>query len=139
MAKYNKRDPDKVHVVNGHPVIYNKVDKPITQWEAERGFKAAVNTMQTWATRAFRLAIATPPGDLDLRDYHLEHFEWELDNIAVWIGSMRQALEEAQGKQREQAKIDAMLALAERTTFPEEAATARRMAEERQRRQEPQA
>jgi hypothetical protein len=135
MTKYSKWDPDKVHMIQGYngrtyPVIYNRNDKPITQYDAEHHFEASINTMHTWAARAFRLAIADT--DSEMREYHLEHFEWKLDNIAVWLGSIRQALEEAQGKQREQEKIDKLLALAERTTFPAEAETARRLAAERQ-------
>lgn len=133
MTKYSKYDPNRVHTLNGHPVIYNKADKPITQWEAERGFKASVRTMHTWASRAFKLGVAAT--DPELREYHLENLRWELGNISSWLGSIHQALEEAEGEQREQAKIDALLALAESTTFPEEADTARRMAAERQRRQ----
>lgn len=134
MTKYSRWDPNRIHMVNGHPVIYNKADRPITQWEAERGFDKSIATMHTWASRAFKLAVATDNAD-ELRDYHLEHFEWKLDNIAVWLGSIREALEEATGKEREQKRIDALLALAESTTFPEEADTARRMATERQARQ----
>ena len=129
--KYNKWDPNKVQTLHGQPVIINKAEKPIHQWDAERQFKKAVGTMHTWAVRAFRLAVADPPSN-DLRDYHLEHFEWELDNIEIWLGSMREALKEARGQHREQDKIDKILAIAERSTFPEEADTARRMAEKRQ-------
>jgi hypothetical protein len=130
MTKYNRWNPDKVHMEHGQPTIYNKVGKPIRVWEAEHQFKKAVNTMQTWATRSFRLSAAAP--DPELHDYYLEHLEWDLDSIESWLGAMREALAEARGVQREQEKIDKLLALAERTTFPEEADTARRMAAERQ-------
>lgn len=129
-SKYSKYDPNKVHIEHGQPVIYNKADNPISQWNAEREFKKAVSTMHTWAVRAFRLAAANP--EADMRDYHLEHFEWELDNIETWLAQLRKAMEEARGKQREQETIDKLLALAERTTFPEEADTARQMAARRQ-------
>jgi hypothetical protein len=131
MSYYDKWNPNKVHTEHGVPVIYNKAGNRIRQWDAERQFKKAVNTMQTWATRFFRLSAAAP--DPELRDYHLEHLEWDLDNIESWLGAMREALAEARGVQREQEKIDKLLALAERSTFPEEADTARRMAAERQR------
>lgn len=125
--KYSKWDPNKVHMLNGHPIIYNKADNPITQYEAERQFKKAVNTMHTWASRAFKLSAAQT--DPELREWELEHLEWELDNIGVWLGAMREAMEEVRGKQRQQDKIDKLLALAESTTFPGEADTARLMAE----------
>lgn len=128
--RYSKWDPNKVHMIGGHPFILNKNDKPISQYEAERQFVKAINTMHTWASRAFKLAAAQP--DPELREWELEHLEWKLDNIGVWLGAMREAMEEVRGKQREQDKIDKLLALAESTTFPEEADTARRMAEERQ-------
>ena len=134
MTKYSRWNPNRVHFVHGIPVIYNKADTAITQRDAEQRFKTAVRTMHNWASRAFKLAMATDNSE-GLRDYHLEHLEWELDNIAAWLASMRGALEEARGEQREQDKIDAMLALAESTTFREEADTARRMAAERQDRQ----
>ena len=130
MPKYSRFDPNKVHMVNGRPIIYNRVDNPITSWTAERQFKAVISTMHTRASRAFRLAAANP--DPELREYELEHLSWELDKIETWLGAMRAAMEEQRGKQREQEKIDKMLALAESTTYPEEAETARRLAARRQ-------
>jgi hypothetical protein len=131
MSKYSRWNPNRVYLEHGQPTIYNKVDKPIRVWEAERQFKKAVHTMHTWATRSFRLSAAAP--DPEMRDYYLRNVEWELGNIAAWLDSMHEVLAEARGKQREQEKIDKLLALAERTTFPEEADTARRMAADRQR------
>lgn len=132
-TKYNKYDPNRVHMEHGYPVIYNKADNRITQWEAERQFKKAVNTMHTWASRAFKLAAATP--DPELRAYNLERFRWEIDEIVTWIGAIREVLRETDDRQHAQETIDKLIALAESTTFPEEADTARRMAAERQAKQ----
>lgn len=124
--KYNKWDPYEVQMERGNPVMYNKADTRITAWDAERRFHAAVRTMQTWATRAFRVSAANP--DPELREYDLERFGWELDRIETWLGAMRLALAEQSAERREQEKIDKLLALAESSTFPEEADTARRKA-----------
>lgn len=121
---YNKWDPYKVHFIRGQPIIYNKADKPLSQWDAEQAFKKAVHTMHTWMTRYFRLTVAQP--DEELRKYELEHLEWALDNIDTWAGAMRKALEEARDDGRKKETIDKLIALAERTPFPEEADAARR-------------
>lgn len=127
MAGYSRLEPNKVHLIHGGiPVIYNRNNKAIHRYTAERGFRAAINTMQTWATRYFRLIQAT--ADRELCEYDLERFGWELDGIETWLAAMRKVLEEAGGERRKQETIDKLLALAESTTFPEEAATARRMA-----------
>lgn len=131
--KYNKYDPDKVHIINGSPFIINKADNLITQFNAEQNFKKAIRTMHSWASRAFKLAVAQP--DAEIREYDLEHLEWQLDDIQWWLEAMRKALEEQRGKQRKQDTLDKILALAERSPFPEEADTARRMAARRKEQQ----
>jgi hypothetical protein len=122
-------------MVNGIPVIYNKADNTITSWQAEREFNKAVRTMHTWASRFFRLVAAHP--DAELREYELERIGWDLDNIETWVGAMREGLEETRGKQRKQDTIDKLLALAnDPAAFPDEAETARRMAERKQNRRQ---
>src|SRR3954468_6709950 len=104
---YSKYDPNRVEFLHGHPVIYNKANNTITQWEAQRGFKKAVNTMHTWMSRYFKLTAAQ--ADPQLREYELERLEWDLDNIETWVGAIRKALEETRGKQRGQDTIDKLL------------------------------
>lgn len=128
--KYSRWNPNKVHMLNGQPVIYNKVDNPIMGYQAERQWKKSIHTMHTWASRYFRLTAAQP--DAQLREYELERIDWDLDNIESWLGAMREALENERKGMRKQETIDKIIALAESTTFPGEAETARRMAARRQ-------
>ena len=130
--KYSKYFPFRVHMEHGRPVIYNKADNPIYQWDAEQGFKKAVNTMHTWASRAFHLAAATP--DPQIREYHLEHFEWELDNIETWLGYLREELQKQSGRLRVEERIALLRQVDGRT--PEEAEAFRRKADELERKME---
>ncbi len=135
MPKYSKWEPNKVHMDHGRPVIYNKADNAITVWDAENQFEKAINTMHTWASRAFRLAEAEP--DPELREYYLENLEWKLEKIETWLGAMNGALEETRGKQRKQDTIDKLMALAnDPAAFPGEAEAALRMAERKQNRRQ---
>lgn len=130
MNGYSKWHPFRVHMVNGQPVIYNKLNKPIRYWDAQDQFTKAVNTAQTWGLRLLYLAAEIP--DTQQRTWVLEQFQWKLTDLSSWVTSMQQALDKARGGVKAQETIDKLLALAESTTFPEEADTARRLAARRQ-------
>lgn len=131
MNGYSKWHPNRVYIENGRPVIYSKADKAISVSEAGDRFKAALATLTTWGARALTLAAAEPISEL--RTYHLEDVQWRLNELGAWMRAMQSELDSLRGQQREQETIDKLLALADRTDFPEEADTARRLAAKRQR------